>query len=163
MLLSCIFPRNTMRIILPERRSADQNTTMSELARTAEKAWRQPGHPGWYAVNCKEDGETLQDLFRQRVYLLYNAGHHLQCQQRRLGPSFLTNCAAAAAHIKSVHGTACTGCSVVCLGSLQFTLLSILCLLISCQTPSLACLASIAGSSCTSRSRACCNQSLSLL
>lgn len=75
-LLSCVLTRGTIRICLPERRSAEQNTLMSQLARQAEAAWQLPGHPGWYAAKCMEDSETLLDLLRQKVPHLCAACHH---------------------------------------------------------------------------------------
>lgn len=57
--------RDVVRLFLPEVRSDEQNETMARLAEEAEMAWRQVGHPGWYAA--MEDGETLLDLFRRRV------------------------------------------------------------------------------------------------
>ena len=58
-----------MRIFLPEHRSADENARLSDVARQADMAWRQPGHPDWYAAREDQDGEALLDDFRQLVAL----------------------------------------------------------------------------------------------
>lgn len=106
-LLSCVITRGTIRICLPERRSADQNTMMSKLAKQAEAAWQLPGHPGWYAAKCMEDGDTLLDLLRQKVPHLCTACHHLQCQQHRL--TFSHSCCCVCLYqVLSLHCGACT-------------------------------------------------------
>ena len=68
-LLSSNFIRDTMRIFLPEHRSADENARMSDVARQADMAWRQPAHPDWYAAREDQDGEALLNDFRQLVGL----------------------------------------------------------------------------------------------
>ena len=56
-----------MRIFLPEHRSADESARLIDVARQAEMAWKQPGHPDWYAARKDKDGEALLDDLRQLV------------------------------------------------------------------------------------------------
>lgn len=67
-LLSCNMSTDTVSLILPELRDEEQNRVLAEVARAAGEAWRQLGHPGWYAA--QQEGQPLMDLFRHLVYLL---------------------------------------------------------------------------------------------
>lgn len=65
---------DSLRVTLPEGRSAEQNQTLAMLTTQAGVAWKQEKHPGWYASNCGKDGSELLELFRQQVNLPCTAG-----------------------------------------------------------------------------------------